>query len=373
MGVHPKGIQVLPIHVFGFIALVAFAASVVGPRGAHGACRETPPLGAEAGVRWLGGESDSAALAAWCAAVGTPVLAAPREAVAADDPVSRLVVVSWNVKGGAGALERLIDELRRGELTDGEPAGHFALLLQEAVRVGGSVPAAPGPDAVSARAIGAGTDPARSVEAVAARTGLFVFYAPSMRNGAQLREDRGNAILSTLPLTDPVVIELPYERQRRAAVTARIALPVADGESVPLRLVSAHFDNTSSGARFWRSFGKGRARQARGLIEVLPEDEWVVLGGDLNTWFGEAGEEAVALLSVRLAQPRIILDVDTYSPPYGLPHRQTDYLLASLPEGWQTGYQVTGDWRNSDHAPLVGWLEPPPRAVASGPAAKEER
>jgi endonuclease/exonuclease/phosphatase family metal-dependent hydrolase len=245
--------------------------------------------------------------------------------------------------------------------------------LQEAVRVGGSVPAAPGSDAVSARAIGAETDPARSVEAVAARTGLFVFYAPSMRNGAELREDRGNAILSTLPLADPVVIELPYERQRRAAVTARIALPVADGESVPLRLVSAHFDNTSSGARFWRSFGEGRARQARGLLEVLPEDEWVVLGGDLNTWFGEAGEEAIALLSGRLAQPRTIPEMDTYSPPYGLPHRQADYLLASLPEGWQTGYQVAGDWRSSDHAPLVGWLEPPPRAAASGPATKEER
>jgi endonuclease/exonuclease/phosphatase family metal-dependent hydrolase len=239
--------------------------------------------------------------------------------------------------------------------------------------VGGSVPAAPGRGGASARAVGTGTDPVRSIEAVAARTGLFVFYAPSMRNGAELREDRGNAILSTLPLADPVVIELPYERQRRAAVTARIALPVADGESVPLRLVSAHFDNTSSGARFWRSFGEGRARQARGLLEVLPEDEWVVLGGDLNTWFGEAGEEAVALLSGRLAQPRIILDVDTYSPPYRLPHRQTDYLLASLPDGWQTGYQVTGDWRNSDHAPLVGWLEPPPRAAASGPATKEER
>jgi endonuclease/exonuclease/phosphatase family metal-dependent hydrolase len=156
-------------------------------------------------------------------------------------------------------------------------------------------------------------------------------------------------------------------------VTARITLPVADGESVPLRLVSAHFDNTSSGARFWRSFGKGRARQARGLLEVLPEDEWVVLGGDLNTWFGEAGEEAIALLSGRLAQPRTILDADTYSPPYGLPQRQTDYLLMSLPEGWQTGYQVAADWRNSDHAPLVGWIEPPPRDAASGPAAKEKR
>ena len=36
-------------------------------------------------------------------------------------------------------------------------------------------------------------------------------------------EDRGNAILSTLPLTEPVAVELPGERQRRVVIIAKAA------------------------------------------------------------------------------------------------------------------------------------------------------
>ena len=194
---------------------------------------------------------------------------------------------------------------------------------------------------------------------MAQQAGLYALYAPSMRNGAEHREDRGNAILSTLPLADPVAIELPYERQRRVAVAARIALPAAGGEPRELRLVSAHLDNASRPARFWRSFGSGRARQARGLATALAGDAAVVLGGDFNTWLGESEEEAVVLLRDRFPAPARLPRAATYAPPFGLPERQVDYLLFRLPPGWGASYRVIPDRRASDHAPLLGWIEPP--------------
>ena len=43
-----------------------------------------------------------------------------------------------------------------------------------------------------------------------------------MRNGPELREDRGNAIISTEPLLDPFALELPLARQRRVALGAAV-------------------------------------------------------------------------------------------------------------------------------------------------------
>jgi endonuclease/exonuclease/phosphatase family metal-dependent hydrolase len=266
-------------------------------------------------------------------------------------------VVVWNVHVGAAALERLVAELRAGNLSDGRPADHFVLLLQEAVRVGASVPGAAGPEAASARAIGAPSDPSRSIEALAGRLGLFAFYAPSMRNGSEYREDRGNAILSTLELSDLVALELPYERQRRIAVSALVSIPSADGTRSSLRLVSVHLDNASRPTRFWRSFGAGRAHQARALLETLDGEEAVAVGGDFNTWFGESGEQAIVLLRSHFPWPDRLPALATYAPPYGLPERQVDYLMLRLPAGWEASYRVAADKRESDHAPLVGWIE----------------
>jgi endonuclease/exonuclease/phosphatase family metal-dependent hydrolase len=287
--------------------------------------------------------------------------------------VEGLGVVVWNVHVGSGELERLLAELRAGELSAGRPVEHFSLLLQEAVRVEGSIPGAVPPGALTARAVAAPADPSRSIESLAAREGLFGFYVPSMRNGAEYREDRGNAILSTLELSDPVAIELPYERQRRVAVSASVSIPLRNGKLVPLRLVSAHLDNASRAVRFWRSFGTGRARQARGLLEALDGEEAVVLGGDFNTWFGESHEEAIVLLRDRFPLPARLPAAVTYSPPWGLPQRQVDYLLWRLPAGWQAGYRVASDWWESDHAPLIGWLSPQTRDVSAAREPEEVR
>jgi endonuclease/exonuclease/phosphatase family metal-dependent hydrolase len=297
----------------------------------------------------------------------------PETSPAATPVVDELAVVVWNLHVGNAALERLVADLRAGELSEGGPVEHFVLLLQEAVRVGSSIPSAVPSGALTAQAVAAPVDPSRSIDALAARAGLFGFYVPSMRNGAKYREDRGNAILSTLPLSDPVAIELPYERQRRVAVSARVSIPLRNGKLAPLRLVSAHLDNASRGIRFWRSFGAGRARQARGLLEALDGEEAVVLGGDFNTWFGESHEQAIVLLRDRFPSPAEVPVAVTYSPPWGLPERQVDYLLWRLPAGWQARYRVASDRRESDHAPLVGWLSPPPRDVSAARGPEEVR
>ena len=64
-----------------------------------------------------------------------------------------------------------------------------------------------------------------------------------MRNGSattlEEREDRGNAVLSTEPLSDVLAIELPFGKQRRVAVAA-IVNPRST--LAPMRVVAAHFD-----------------------------------------------------------------------------------------------------------------------------------
>jgi endonuclease/exonuclease/phosphatase family metal-dependent hydrolase len=287
--------------------------------------------------------------------------------VSAETLTPGISIVTWNAKGGSGALAELIAALRAGSLTEGRPVHHFAFLLQEVVRVGPTVPAEMPAGGASARTVGAPTEPSRDIRSVAARAGLYLFYAPSMRNGAEFQEDRGNAILSTLPLSDLVAFELPLERQRRVVLSARISVPVGTGEHSGLKLVVLHLDNTSSGARFWRSFGAGRVRQSRAVLESLEGHGPIVLGGDLNTWFGEASEQAIVMLRSRFALPSRIPDVNTYRPPYGFPKRQTDYLLFGLPPGWVGSYETARDWYGSDHAPLIGWIEPPGRGAVAAP------
>ena len=109
-----------------------------------------------------------------------------------------------------------------------------------------------------------------------------------MRNGppSASDEDRGNAILSNLPLTDLVAIELPFERQRRVAIAATIAGRTTAGAPWRLRVVSAHLDNIGGAKRAYLAAEYGRTRQARGLLTVLAGSEPTILAGDFNTWFG---------------------------------------------------------------------------------------
>ena len=342
-------------------------ALLTAPVAASASCRDTTGVGGEGRVRWTEAVApeNEAALEAWCVAVGGPVLIEPPVARATLDPVEVFAALAWNLHVGDGDLERLIRRLQAGELTEGRPVEHFVLLLQEAARVGPAVPASGVPGAISASAIGSPIDASRSIEAFADRNGLYGFYAPSMRNGPDHREDRGNAILSTLPLTDPAALVLPYERQRRVAIAATVSLTLHHGESRSLRVVSAHFDNSSRLGRIWRSFGAGRVRQARALADWLDSEQAVALGGDFNTWWDGSKEDAVLLLRERFPLPQVLPIHATYQPPFSMPRRQADYLLFRLPEGWTADYEADSDWGGSDHAPLIGWMETGGRDVAA--------
>ena len=153
-----------------------------------------------------------AALDAWRSAVGPPVvdLNVHEEATAAD-----IAVLSWNVHGEAGRIADLVSGARSGSLL-GRPAEHFVVLLQEAVRRGDEIPAEPPPGARFARRLGSKRVDDRNLRALARDLGLNLVYVPSMRNGRDA-EDRGNAILSTLPIDAAD----GFETTPRAATTRR--------------------------------------------------------------------------------------------------------------------------------------------------------
>jgi endonuclease/exonuclease/phosphatase family metal-dependent hydrolase len=308
-------------------------------------------------VRWARGpEDDRPQLDRWCAGVGSPLLRdAMRETrvPGAED----FVVVVWNLHLGAGAVASLVDDLRAGRLNAGRPVAHFALLLQEVHRdLGEVLPSLP-PGARTARRVAPGKRHS-DILSVAENLDLHLLYVPSMRNGGgdQPPEDRGNAILSTLPLRDPRALELPLERQRRVAVAAHVQL---GSLGAGLLLVSAHLDNRSSWRDAFRSFGRGRARQARWLVGALDGEAAVALGGDFNTWLRGSDAQALRLLREHFPLPEASPRGPTLVIPF-LPDRVVDHLLLRLPAGWTAEYRVAADPLGSDHRPLLGNLRPPP-------------
>jgi endonuclease/exonuclease/phosphatase family metal-dependent hydrolase len=121
-----------------------------------------------------------------------------------------------------------------------------------------------------------GRQPARpsAIAELARRLGMHYVYAPSMRNGvecaAEPREDRGNAILSTVALSEIAVIELPFAQQRRVAVAARVQHGAGR-----LLVVSTHFDTL-----------RGHKDMAQAIAQAIGLLAWtgpVVIGGDFNS------------------------------------------------------------------------------------------
>jgi endonuclease/exonuclease/phosphatase family metal-dependent hydrolase len=294
-------------------------------------------------------------LDAWAGAVGPVVFTSHPSGGAAGTPppADSIRFLTWNLRVGAAALGALVKELQGS----GDP---FVLLLQEALRVGGGVPGEPPPRSATASRIADPLPPGREREdivAVARDRGLALLYAPSMRNGRRgdPPEDRGNAILSSLPLSAPAALELPLERQRRVAVAARVTSRGRGGEELPVHLLSVHLENRAPWRRFWRIPGAARAAQARALLAALPAVDGtpVVLGGDLNSWWGQQREEAVRVLRRTFPHPARIPDLPTHHWELGL-DRQSDYLLFRLPPGWTGESSRMDDEGGSDHWPLEG-------------------
>lgn len=310
-------------------------------------------------VEWISTSErrDRASLDRWCAGVG-PVAAvsfldsiSDSGALAADS----LVVLTWNTHVGGGDIAGMVRDLRAGRLTNGAPVPHFVLLLQEAYRASADVPF--GLDVSQPRPQHVAPERTRRVDIVetARALGLALFYVPSMANGrprAGLPEDRGNAILSTLPLRDFAAIELPFEAQRRVAAAATVSGTTVDGTPWTLRLVNVHLDNKSRGSRLLQSFGGARTRQARALVQALGNDSATVVGGDMNTWSLGFMEGAVGVLQKHFPLPA----KHPTEPTFASGGLRLDRLMYRLPAKQSAETRRLVDRHGSDHHPLIGTI-----------------
>lgn len=314
----------------------------------------TSCVGHDGQVRWtrLTDADDRADLDLWCESVGPPVVAsvASRTSV-----VRHLTVISWNVAVGAADIDDLLDEL---QVQVGRDDTHgVVLLLQEAFRAGPLIPPRYPARLRVPSAIRPGR-PTADVVALAERLQMSVAYVPSMRNGhgstAADAEDRGNAILSTEPLSDVEAIELPLGRQRRVAVAASIWPRGQVGP--PLRVVSLHFDTN-----------RARVAQARALGRHLERESSrypTIAGGDLNALRGRNDEAYRSLARVLAPEPCGTGRTDAWPArldiPLGWWRGRLDFVFSSPPVAdLVTSCETVEDFHGSDHRAVVLRLELP--------------
>jgi endonuclease/exonuclease/phosphatase family metal-dependent hydrolase len=270
-----------------------------------------------------------------------------------------LVVLSWNVWIGRGRLREVVSRIRNGDYADlgADPEVPLVVLAQEAYRRDASVPLQQHGEA--GRVLIAQLGPQEDVVETAHALGLNLRYAPSMRNGSD-QSDRGNAILSSLPLENAHAIELPLVLQRRVAVTATVMLG-----NTRTRLVSAHLDPRGPPGHRWLG-AAGRALQAQHLITSIPDDT-AVLGADLNlgrgryerAWrlLGEAGFTFGVPPSLPRwrhtfhALPRLVLDYLLVRDRGGVIAEARIHRLDEHPQ--DRGARVFG----SDHHPLLARID----------------
>ena len=272
-----------------------------------------------------------------------------------------LVVLSWNVWIGHGRLHELISRIRNGDFIDqgATPDAELVVLAQEVYRSDSAIPLDATRYAGRHPAIKAGHQREEIVDTAQA-LGMNLRYAPSMRN-AGLQSDRGNAILSTLPLEAAYAIELPFMIQRRVAVAATIRLA---GESACV--VSAHLDPRGTPGNSWLG-ASGRGLQAQYLLASLRSDI-VILGADLNLARGryepawrmlhDAGfRQAIGSPTPRWRHtyhsvlPRLVLDYLLVRDPAGVVARAEVHRVDEHP--LDRGSYVFG----SDHHPLLGRID----------------
>jgi endonuclease/exonuclease/phosphatase family metal-dependent hydrolase len=241
--------------------------------------------------------------------------------LAAPTAAPALAVITWNMHAGRGDLPRLLDDLASGRLTGGTPA-QAIVLLQEAIEGG-----------------------EHDVAALARERGLHAFYNPVRQTG---RGVSGNAIMSTRPLLDPRVIELPRVRQARDAIAVHV-------ESLGTRLVvvNAHLENRVGWLRGGLFSDGGRARQVDALLQAIPSDGPAIVGGDLNTWLGPS-EKAWKALATRFPDTREPME------PTFRGRLTLDHVFVEAPPGWIVAEQVLADAYGSDHTPVVATVSAAP-------------
>jgi endonuclease/exonuclease/phosphatase family metal-dependent hydrolase len=297
--------------------------------------------------------------------------------------------VAWNVSAGGGDLLAFLDEQLGLDCGATSPAlaahaSHFVLLLQEAYRRSAAVPADADESAIPP-AVKEESRPGERVDVieVARRCGLALAYVPATRNGTQQfdgeREDKGNAILSTLPLSDVIAVEMPMVAQRRV----ELAATVHDARGDSLRVVSVHLNTFPPPWRLLRTGGSSRVRQALTLVDALQRAELersgraadtafaacypscgngkgashlisTVAGGDINTWTGGGS----ALKHLYLHFP----DSPPYDPTPTRTSFRTDHILFRSAGTGSVGALIEGSYRRfdsayySDHHPITVWF-----------------
>jgi endonuclease/exonuclease/phosphatase family metal-dependent hydrolase len=255
--------------------------------------------------------------------------------------------VNWNVHVGNGDVAGLVQKISDAEKANGFGKPEFVLLLEESFRHGPDIPASTG---VKVPSRIAPADPKLDIQDVARKLGWWLYYAPSMRNGDGVgldAEDRGNAILSSLPLGGLEALELPFAVQRRVALIATIT----DAEKKPkLRVAVTHFDTRAPLLRGW-IFGGPAARnnQAKEFVSVLRKFQSdslpLVVGGDLNTYIGSKG--------VIDTMSGIGSHTDCGNEPTHTWGAKLDHIFANIPTDWPGHCVREGTTFGSDHYPLV--------------------
>jgi endonuclease/exonuclease/phosphatase family metal-dependent hydrolase len=171
-----------------------------------------------------------------------------------------------------------------------------------------------------------------------------------MRNGNHIgehAEDRGNAILSSLPLEDVQAVELPFVVQRRVALIAT----VTDATKQPLlRVAVTHFDTRAPLLRGW-IFGGPAARntQAKGFVSALEKFSTdalpLIIGGDLNTYLGSKG----VIDTLSQVAPR----TECGKQPTHTSGFLLDHIFAEVPSTWPAQCVRATSTFGSDHYPLL--------------------
>lgn len=317
---------------------------------------------AASSIKWIRASdpTEQKALESWRKGVGPPFILKTSDIGQEAKRLDSLLIVSWNTHVGGADLSRFIQDLRSGKLTSGEPIRDFVLLLQEVFRAGLSVPNLISPNTRTGSYLRFTPPSGERVDIVntALQHGLSLFYVPLMRNGrpeqSDIPEDRGSAILSTLPLSSFIAVELPHERQRRVAIGANLFGRTVDGAAWTLRVASVHLENRAKWSEVYRSFGSARLRQAKALVKAFSGTTPTVLGGDFNTWSDECNEPAIRHMELSFHRPTAFSSLGTTKRSFLFPDRTVDYLFFRLPKDWTGAYHRVDHLYGSDHYPLLG-------------------
>jgi endonuclease/exonuclease/phosphatase family metal-dependent hydrolase len=295
------------------------------------------------GVTWVRWEREQGTLDRWCQSVGPPVFTS---APATAGEISRLLILSWNVHVGGAHIEKLIAKIHA---QSSEAGTGLVMLMQETFRGGADVPESY-PDDLRVPASIRPRRPTPDIVALADRLGMSVAYVPSMRNGSatalDAREDRGNAVLSTEPLSDIHAIELPFGKQRRVAIAATVSPRRASG--TPIRVIVTHLD--TNGDRVFQA-------EALGQRIASFSDMPLIVGGDLNSRRGFRDKAVAAVTRLvdlescgtgRTSRWPLRLDV-----PFFFLIGRVDFMFSTLGAEVTRACQTLRDAYDSDHLPLL--------------------